>query len=269
VAARYNSMEKGLIGPRFVYLYCLLLKIVLGAVALALVITVILQILASPFDAGMHIANLFGSLISAGLGAVGGVTIVFIIIERAAERAPELKNINIYKDWNPKDLPPVTKPVDEIRIHESVIAMVFIVIAAVVFNFFYDKLGVYFTLSAGGSPQYIRLFDANALLLYLPLWNMLWALEFIRHGVLVGLGRETLPTRIYSLVIPALSIVVIAQMIGGPCILAINAVPALLHAPVNVVDIINIVYRVVLIFAMVGTIADIIKRIISLVKSLQ
>lgn len=268
VAATYNSTDKGLIGPRLLETYFLILKIVLGALALGLLIANVIRIVENPSDIGMIIFKMLGEILSGGMATIGWVTVIFAVIERTA---PDFKEFKPYgKDWNPKDLPLVPRPVDQIKLSESIVALIFIVAAVVIFNFFYDKIGIYHTPKIGEPLQFIPLIEKGAYLKYLPFWNVLWALELIRHIILIALGREVLPTRIYSLILPVLSIFVIAMMLGGPSILVSNiAGPGFSQTAIEVSDVISTIYRIVLIVALVGTVIDIIKRIFFLIRSLH
>ncbi len=265
VAAQYNSQGKGLIGPGFLDIYFMVLRIVLGAVALGLAISTVIQILQTPLQTGMLLAGLLGEFISAGLGAVGALTIIFALIERNA--AGSLKP-DLHKDWNPKDLPPLPRDVDKIKISESVVAMVFIITGVIIFNFFYDKLSIYHTTQTG-ALEYTPIFEKSVLLTYLPFWNILWALELIRHFALLLLGKEVLYTRIYSLLLPVLSIVVVAMMLGDQSLLSSAVMQSAADAAGKAAIVFTYVYRGALILAIAGSVVDLGKRVAGLVKSLR
>jgi hypothetical protein len=266
VAVKYNSQEHGLIGPGLLDTYYLVLKIVTAAVAFGVTVGVIVNICQAPMNAGALILQWIGQVISGAIGAVGGVTIVFAILERVV---PEFSIYNPKgPDWNPKDLPPVPSKADEIKLGDPIASMVFTVIAIVLFNFFLDKLGVYY--SDGGPLNFIPIFNMAAIALFLPFWNAVWVLDFIRNVILVAQGRERLGTRIYSLVMPVLSIIIAGMMLGGPSIISDGIVSSAASAASieKLKDIFYIIYRVVLILAIIGSVVEFVKRLVSLIKSL-
>jgi len=268
VAAKYNSQEHGLIGPALLDMYYLVVKIVIGVAAFGITVGAIVNIAQAPHNAAMLILQLLGQIISGAIGAVGGVTIVFAIIERAV---PEF-SLNSPKglEWNPKDLPPVPKKADQIKIGDSIASMVFTVIAIVLFNFFLDKLGIYYTQGDGQPLAFVPIFSMTAIALYLPFWNAVWALDFIRNVLLLVQGRERLGTRIYSLIMPVLSVIIAVMMLGGPSIISESIVSSAASAASfeKLKDIFSIVYRVVLALSVLGSVVEFIKRMVGLVKSL-
>ncbi len=265
VAMRYNEAERGLIRPALLEPYTLILCIVLGALTLGLFIATLIKIIQSPGETLILILQFAAQYISAAFGAVGGVTIVFAIIERVV---PDYKKQSFGKDWDPRHLPEVPKTTDRVKIGDSIAAIVFIAIGFTLFNYFSDKIAIYYTPAAGEPLRCIPLLDANALLLYLPFLNILLGLSFIYHTVILSLGREYLWTRIFSIIMPILGIIMVALMLGGPSLLSSAFLTAdFIPDTVKLYDILTHVYRGVLIVAIVGSVIEIIKKVYYLVKS--
>lgn len=216
VAAQYTG-ERSLVGPELLPIYWFVLKIALGAMALAVGISAILSFgTLQPTIGGF--AQLFASLISEILSGVlttvGSVTVIFAILERASQR----RNGRLPRqDWNPSELPPLPTRRDEQRTSHNVVAIVFCVIALVVFNQYPEALAIYHT-GSGGLQNY-PLLSQDALAAYLPLWNVGWVATIVLCAVRLAYQKPSAATRLADLVLQAYGACVLVFMLVGPGLL--------------------------------------------------
>lgn len=226
VAARYNG-EKSLIGPRLFPTYKLVLTIVLAALSFGLFISMAMGYAfgsANGANLGSSILQFLASLISSGWGTIGVITVVFWVIERVMERQGRKGGAGA-DVWDPKTLPPVPKHKDTWKPAESVVSIVFIIIALVLFNAFPDLISVY-GKDAGGQWQHFQILSRDALAAYLPYWNIGLALSLAFHAVLLAQGGRRLGTNIAHIALQLYGIAVVCVMLTGPTLLDPNSLMA-------------------------------------------
>lgn len=224
VAARYAPRPRYVIGPRLFDTYCLVVGVVLGALALAMLVsTIVVQLNTS--DGEISILAFFGQLIAqyinAAAAGVGFTTLVFFILERTLPEE-ELASLAEHEKWDPHTLPPIE---DRNRIQpvELIVNVCFIVLALVLFNFFSGKIGIAYIRSGAGEAagwHVIPVLSAQALAAYRPLWNIVWGLTVALDLILLRQGRWQLGTRIADLGIVLCSLYVLVRMITGPALFA-------------------------------------------------
>lgn len=247
VAETYNPCPY-LIGPGLFPIFVMLLKIVLGAVALGLVVAIGVQIITHPPETMMELIFLIGksklNILSAFISAFGYLTLTFAILERFTP-ASVLQFGALHKvgskftvihsgeeeGWDPTLLIKEPEP-QAVRIWEPVLAIVFTVIVIGLFNFNrqwlslnYYEHGLWFVgfgdLIAGKLGS-IPLFS-EAFYHWLPLMNITWIMEIVLNGLLLRSGRWNFFTRLSSIGIKVLQIIVNLLLLAGPFILGITA----------------------------------------------
>ena len=247
VAGAYNP-HPYLIGPRFFPLFVNLLKIVLGAVALGLTVATGVQLIAHPPVGLAGLLAVLGqwllNIISAFIGAFGNIALIFALIERFAP-ASELEfggmrkvggkftaiNSDVEAEWDPAVLVRKPEP-QEVPTWEPVLAIVFISIVIGVFNFNRQWLSLNYSDQAiwfigigdfvPGKIGSIPLFS-EAFYRWLPLLNLAWLAEIGLHAMLLRSGRWNMSTRLFSIGIKVLQIVINLALLSGPLILGISA----------------------------------------------
>jgi hypothetical protein len=216
VAARYTG-EKFLIGPRLYPTYRLVIGIVLAAMAFGLLVSFFIGFTFGPMtgsDLWSRLLQFFGSLISSVWGAIGVVTVIFWGIERGIIKHND--KMGGEDKWDPKTLPPVPKSKNAWKPSESIVAIVFIIIALILFNAFPEVVSFY---TNDGQWQHIQILSPAALAAYLPLWNIGWILALVLHCVLLAQGRWRTGTNLGHIALQLYSIVVVGIMMTGPALL--------------------------------------------------
>ncbi len=214
VASSYNTPDKFLIGPRVFDLYALVLKIVLGVV---LILTLLGSSISLVFG---EVSNIFIELLlivprifSAAVGAFGGVTIIFALIEHFTDEEIDIKD----EDWEPKDLPEAVEEYDRVNILGLIAKIVLTIFALVLFNFYPDKIPVFY--QSGGDWVFVSALNMDALNKFLPYLNILWILSIILSFVLLLQGEWNLKTKAGDILLSVFSIIILAFMITGPDII--------------------------------------------------
>ena len=108
-----------------------------------------------------------------------------------------------------RDKDTTVKPAD------SIIGIVVTLIVLVLFNRYSDRM----SFSLGGSAC-TPIFSREALHMFLPLWNVSWALGIGKEILLLVRGRKELGIRIYEIVLSALDIVILYLLLTGPFIIS-------------------------------------------------
>jgi hypothetical protein len=248
VAETYNPFPY-LIGPRLFPIFVMLLKIVLGAVALGLTIAMGVQIVAHPPATTLELFKFIGqgllNMVSAFIAAFGNLALIFAVLERftpaselefgairkVGSKYTILHSVAEKEEWDPAVLIKEPEPQD-VRIWEPILGIVFTLFVIYIFNFnrqwlnlnYYDK-GVWFvgfgdliTGKLGSIPLF-----SEAFFHWLPLMNIAWIAEIVLNGLLLRSGRWDLSTHLFSIGIKILQIVVNLLLLAGPFILGITA----------------------------------------------
>lgn len=248
VAETYNP-HPYLIGPLLFPIFVMLLKIVLGAVALGLLISIGLQIFTHPPETLMELIVLVGkgklNIFSAFISALGFLTLIFALIERFApaseyqfgdlqkvgNKFTVIHSANEEEEWDPTVLIKEPEPQD-VKIWEPILAIVFTLIVIGLFNFNrqwlslnYFEHGLWFvgfgdlvTGKLGSIPLF-----SEAFFRWLPLMNITWIIEILLNGLLLRSGRWNIFTRLFSIGIKSLQIVINLVLLAGPFILGLTA----------------------------------------------
>lgn len=292
VASAYSGLADKLIGPELLPIYFTLTAIVSGAVALGLLISFIIGMFKPDLmflDFILSLLKLIPNLIFSLVTVVGMTTIIFAFIERVVPANKLKSEVNVKKSgvtvsfdqvdskntknegWSPKDLPPVPKGKKKISRAEAIIAMIFAVIAIVLFNFFRDKIGIYYTSSWGSGWEFTPFLSENAVKIFLPFWNTVWVFTIIFSFYQLIKGRWTLPMRILDLSKSILEAAVIIVMIKGPELIDMRLLlsrsnPETAAALTPVAELFNYSINIFLIIALVGTLIGAISKIVYIFK---
>jgi hypothetical protein len=228
VAATYLP-EQYLIGPKLFPIFLLVLKIV-GTVLI--VLTIIGTGIKIGVDGlnGQAAALLIGryllEFISSLIAAFGNIVLVFAIIERVMPKA-EYEN-ELHGDWDPAELSKDPDP-DEVRPWEPIVTIAFTLLGLLVFNFYPQILGIYFT--SNDVPVFIPVLS-DAFFRMLPWINVTWLLNVGLYALLLRQGRWTPATRWFEIALKVAGIVIAYALLKGPSILALD-VDALLKASIE------------------------------------
>lgn len=232
VAATYNP-QPYLIGPRMFPIFTRVLQIVLFAIVIAFAVLTAIKIASINPMAGPEFVKAvgegLGGIVSAAMGAFGNIVLIFALIERFVP-VPEFK-MDDEKEWDPASLMKEPEP-NEVKIFEPILTIVFTFIAISILNFNQELL----TLSYGdngiwfigfgslleGQKGFIPLFS-EAFYRWLPLMNAALLAEIVLNGMLIRSGRWDWMTRLFSIGIKLLQIVINLVLLTGPFILGVTA----------------------------------------------
>ncbi|HEY9087562.1 MAG TPA: hypothetical protein VIO36_05295 [Anaerolineaceae bacterium] len=215
MAARYLP-ERYLIGPRLFPQYVTVLKIVLAIVSV-LAVTGFAVTAGLSSTAGISFAEMLGKVIGGLMQAVfqaaAIVTLVFAVLEYFQ---PDLKLSE--ENWNPLDMKP--QPEEErVSLVGGMLAVIFTIIAAIVFNFYPEWIGV----SNFVNGQWLHTpVLSETFFRYLPFINILWAAEIVKEIVVMARGRWTNPIRWADVFINLFTAVLAAIMLTGPSVVALD-----------------------------------------------
>ncbi len=230
VARSYRG-EQYLIGPR---LYPVFEKVVFIALPIMLVLSVIGAVI-SLNSLQVEVRNLpavigavVGNLISAVITTVGGIAVIFALLERFV---PEFKSKPKEKPWEARSLLKISPP-DRVKPAELIVEILLIVVGLVVFNFFphlinigyYDNgswwIGV---IAVNAGHAWERSLLSEAFFRYLPYLNLLWGAAIVFDIVLLRRGRWEVWSRWSQIGLKALGIVLAAVMLAGPSLIGVTA----------------------------------------------
>ena len=219
VASTYNPMPY-LIGPRMFPFFMMVLKIVLTVLTVVLLVTMGIQIATQSPMTGVEFLKAIGEgllgIVSAAIAAFGNIVLVFAILERFAPSS-EFK-IDEDKEWDPASLMKEPEP-EDVKPWEPIFAIVITFIAISIFNFNPQLIGFYFF---SGEKWVAVPALTDAFFRWLPLINIAWVAEIILNGMLFRSGRWQSSTRLFSMAIKIMQIVIGYFLLSGPSIFAIT-----------------------------------------------
>jgi hypothetical protein len=142
--------------------------------------------------------------------------LVFAILERYVPSS-EFK-MEEEHEWDPASLMKEPEPAD-VKPWEPIFAIVITFIAISIFNFNPQLIGFYFF---SGEKWVVVPALTEAFFRWLPLINIAWVAEIILNGLLFRSGRWQTSTRLFSMAIKILQIVIGYFLLTGPGIFAIT-----------------------------------------------
>lgn len=265
VAGRYAAAPRYVIGPRLYDAYVRVVGIVLGAVALALVISTVINLFQTQPE-GISILVTVGEFIlqyiSAAASALGFTTIIFVVLERTLSEE-DLKDLRDETEWDPRTLPHVEDH-DRIQPVGMVVSICLTILAIVLFNLFVDRLGIVFMQTEEGWRT-IPMLSEIALKTYLPLWNISWVMALALNIAVLQQRRWSTATRVLELGVKVFTIYVLARMFAGP-------VPWLPFSSwagdgMQIVEsLLTQVFRWAMVFGIIGTVVEIGQSIYRMIR---
>ncbi len=209
-----------LIGPELYPIFTLIVKIVFTVLFVIWVIlfgvrvaTSDLTLLSFGSMLGSHFLQWIGGLIS----AFGNIVLVFAILQWV-NAGKNFKDETKEEEWSPEDLTKEPDP-DEIRPWEPIVAIVFTLLALLLFNFYPQVLGIYF-FTDNLSVFLPALSDAFFRML--PWINVTWVLGIGLNVWLLRQGSWTPLLRWFEIALKVAGIVIAYFLLQGPSILAMT-----------------------------------------------
>lgn len=211
LADQYRGHARYLIGPVFYETYWLVLRITLLAAGFGLLIATGVRLATNPPDLTMKIlADFFGGLYSALIGAFGLVTLIFALNEHYNPAAQnQFKNKT--EPWQPSQLP--VCPVHELVIKRSepIAAIIFMALFLVIINLNLNIISVYIQNQDG--YRIVPLFS-DYFRQFIPWIDLSLVLAILLEGFKLIAGRWTLPLVGGCLVQKILSLVISLQLLA-------------------------------------------------------
>lgn len=188
LADQYREKKNQLIGPENYDLYLFVLKIVIAALAFAVTLAITIGFIVNPPQGLFEIFDsYFNALLTALFQGFAWVTIVFAVFEHFNfNPGKEFKD----KEWSPADLPAL--PVKEVLLKpaESIVGIIFAILAFVLFNTADHLIGIY-VFSEDALTRIIPLFNPSVFRSLLPLLNIMLAIGIVKEILKLITGRWT------------------------------------------------------------------------------
>lgn len=198
VASNYLPQRRYLIGPELFDTYILVLKIVLGAVALGLSVATLVSIVVAEAPVPVSLVQLPMRLFSVGVSLVGAITIVFALIQYYGSEQT-LADAGKKEEWHVRDLEPVPLPANRLKRSAIIAEICFMLVVIVAINFFLDYFAVFFLEQ--GEVTFIPLFNLEVVRGYLPYFNVLLLLGIALSGYKLKRGQWTKGIRVGSMML--------------------------------------------------------------------
>jgi hypothetical protein len=254
--------EKYLIGPRLYPIFILVLRIVLPIIAVL--------VLVAYWLGSMQVATMTGSefitevvkslsgAFSATISAFANIVIIFAILQWVV---PEFKITPMEKEWDPYSLKAISQP-DKIKRGELITEIVFTALALFIFNFYFDRVGIYNNIN--GQWTFIPILT-DAFKTYIPWFDLLWISTIVLDILILRKGAWQTATRLFSILVSALNIAIAVSLMGNISVVytlegamgwlgAIGILKSLLNQILIIVLAIVIIASVVKIFQMIWNI---------------
>jgi hypothetical protein len=207
-----------LIGPRTYPIFSLIVKVVMAV----LLGVGLFGYFTSTFITGEFIET--GILSSFGkfwAGLLGGMinTFGYLVITFAfLERVLPATEFDEEEEWDPARLAREPGP-DDVRVGESIAAIIFTVIGLIIFNLYPDVIGLYF--NSNGEKIFVPILT-DAFFTYLPWINLLGVLQIIFNFYLVRRRTWTVFTRVCNIALELGSIALAVVMLNGSALVEIS-----------------------------------------------
>jgi len=201
--------EKYLIGPRLFPTFILVLRITLPIIA-ALMLAIswwgagqVTSMTTSEFFT--ELANSLASSLSAVVQAFGNIVLIFAILQWAI---PEFKIVPKDKEWDPHSLKAISSP-NKIKRGELIVEIVFTFLALIIFNFYFDRVGIYNSFNGQWTftPVLTEAFNT-----YIPWLSLLWISTILLDVLVLRKGAWQTTTRLFAILVSALNIAIAASL---------------------------------------------------------
>jgi hypothetical protein len=216
VAASYRPPDY-LIGPELYPIFIKALKIGMFILSLVALVVLGVRIAVGDLTSWEQLLESIGMYFNWLILVLGYVVVTFAILQRIS---PALKAVSRVgeKEWDPAEL--LKKPdADKIPLSSPVIAVIFTLVALVVFNVFPHVVAIGFVedgkwvILASLSDAFFRL---------MPFINAMWVLLIAFHVVRAYHGRWRTATRWAFVALQLFGIAIIATLLAGPDVIKVN-----------------------------------------------
>ncbi|MEF2967857.1 hypothetical protein V3851_18665 [Paenibacillus sp. M1] len=188
MAAKYRGNERYLIGPDLFESYLTTIKIVMGAILIALTVVFLIEMVLKPPGAVEQFTDYLVSLISTGAQGFVWVTLVYALIEYGIRHKDAGTN-GSSKKWHPSNLPVIPLPEHRIKLSDPIFGIIFTILITVLFLFNPELIGVY--LQQDGVLQLISLMNPDVIGKYVPYIVILGILGVLKETYKIITRRRT------------------------------------------------------------------------------
>lgn len=199
--------ERYLIGPNLYPTFILVLQIALPIIALLVLLSSwIGTSITSPITTAEFLTQLvrsLGNALSAVVQAFGNIVIIFALLQLATPVLKEKK-----AEWDPHSLKAVRQP-DKIKRGELIAEIAFTLIGLIIFNFYFNRIGIYSNLNGEWSFTPIL---TDAFRSYTPWLSLVWILTILLDIYLLRRSSWDIPTRLFSILLSAINIAIAVSM---------------------------------------------------------
>lgn len=204
---------------------------------------------------------MFGNTIQALISTLGTLVIIFYLIQYFI---PKNEWEDPFEDevWKPDMLPKEEYP-NRIKLGDPIAGMIFSFIAILIFAIFADSVGIH-NFSEDGH-RFIPILTQEFWAL-IPLFLFRWGLEMSFDIILIIFRKWNLPLRLADIALRAFSLGIIILILqrGWRSFILSDALATI--GAGNFGNMINIAFPIVMGLAILGTVVEIIKKVIALYK---
>lgn len=166
LADKYRDRQRYLIGPALFPAYLTVVKIVLGAIAIAMAVLFVIRAVVDPQQSLDYLVQSLSTFVEAAFQGFTWVTLGFALSERFGKRGEQL-DFSSGESWKLSDLPDLPDVRNHIPRAEPVVAILFLSFVAALLISATDWLGVWF-MQDGQPMRVVPLFDNAVLRSFLP-----------------------------------------------------------------------------------------------------
>jgi hypothetical protein len=187
LADKYRGAKRYLIGPEVFPTYLSILKIVAGALGIAMLVLFTIQTIQTPMHAVDHFINTLMTFFSACIQAFAWVTVIFGVLEYTGALKGKIDSVD---DWKPSDLPPLPEYERRIGRADPIAGIVFTILFVALVTYAFQLFGVW--MPAQGSPTAVIPFLNEPVFRgFLPLIWAAAAAGVLNEAVKLIIGRWT------------------------------------------------------------------------------
>lgn len=204
LAEKQLSQPLYLVGPELYGTYMLIVKIIVIIAVVGTLLGHTIDFIVNNGSLLGYFAETLGAAISAAIGALGGVTLLFAILERTAKQKVIQE---IQDDWNLADLPMEELPLKPFSRIGVIIGLIFTLLFMILINRYNHLFGFYY--QTGGEWKIIPLLNSAVLATYLPYINGMFMLQLLFTASKLIFRTWTFPVAITNLLLNVLAFALI------------------------------------------------------------
>lgn len=228
LAEKYRDRKRYLIGPQLFPAYITVIKIVLGAIAIAMAVLFVIRAVVDPQQMLDYLVQSLTTFCEAAFQGFTWVTLGFALSERFGKPASQL-DFSDGADWKLSDLPEIPDERNFIPRAEPVVAIIFLSFVAALLVSAANWLGVWF-LQEGKATLVVPLFDNAVLRSFLPWILAALLLDVVLEILKIVSGKWTLKLTAFDLFNNVVHLIVGLIVFARPVIWNPNLITDLVEA---------------------------------------